>query len=158
MPKNTSRSYVSLLWIFVILLIVGVVWYFSSAEPENNLLIDDTELETDISEAVSDMIRIDAPVNKSMITSPLMITGTARGMWYFEASFPIELRDANNTIIATTIGTAQGEWMTENFVPFTASLTFPPQPTGSIGTLILRKDNPSGEPQNDAQYVVDVVF
>jgi hypothetical protein len=46
--------------------------------------------------------------------------------------------------------------MTENFVPFTATLTFSAQPAGSLGKLILKKDNPSGEPQNSYSIVVPV--
>ena len=102
-------------------------------------------------------IELNLPPN-SPITSPITLTGRARGPWYFEASFPIELRDTNNTLLATTIAQAQADWMTTDWVPFTASLTFPAQPAGSTGTLVLKKDNPSGEPQNDASFVVPVQF
>lgn len=107
---------------------------------------------------VNGMIEVASPILNATIASPLTITGRARGPWYFEASFPIELQKADNTVIATTIGTAQGDWMTENWVPFTASLTFPAQPAGSIGKLVLKKDNPSGEPANDMSIVVPVQF
>jgi hypothetical protein len=48
--------------------------------------------------------------------------------------------------------------MTENFVPYTSTLTFPPQPKGSKGKLILKKDNPSGEPSRDDSLIVPVIF
>jgi hypothetical protein len=48
--------------------------------------------------------------------------------------------------------------MTENFVPFTATLTFPAQPAGSQGMLTFKNDNPSGEPQNSMMYDVPVTF
>jgi hypothetical protein len=57
-----------------------------------------------------------------------------------------------------TTAQAQGDWMTEDFVPFTATLTFPAQPAGSLGKIVLKRDNPSGEPQNDASIVVPVQF
>lgn len=94
----------------------------------------------------------------SVITSPLKVTGKARGMWYFEASFPIELQDSTGNIIASGVAQAEGEWMTENFVPFSAELIFPIQVAGSKGKLVFRKDNPSGEPKNDASVVVPVQF
>lgn len=90
-----------------------------------------------------DMIEVTAPLPNTSLTSPLTITGRARGFWYFEASFPIELRDANNVLIAKAIAQAQGDWMTEDFVPFIATLTFPAQPAGSQGVLTFKNDNPS---------------
>lgn len=92
------------------------------------------------------------------VASPLILSGRARGPWYFEASFPVEIRNAQNTIIAQHYAEAQSDWMTTDWVSFQATLTFPTQPAGSTGSIILRKDNPSGEPQNDASVTVPVVF
>ena len=50
---------------------------------------------------------------------------------------------------------AKGEWMTTDFVPFTAQLKFG-QPSLEKGLLILRKDNPSGLAENDEQLIVPV--
>ncbi len=91
------------------------------------------------------------------IQSPLVITGSAKGTWYFEASFPIKLIDQNGKLIATAIAQAQSDWMTTNFVPFKATLTFK-KPTTSTGKLIFQKDNPSGLPQNSAQKEIDITF
>lgn len=106
----------------------------------------------------TEMIEVTTPLSLSTVTSPLTVTGRARGPWYFEASFPIELRDANNVLIAKAIAQAQGEWMTEDFVPFTAILAFPNQPAGSQGVLTLKNDNPSGEPERDMMLDVAVTF
>jgi hypothetical protein len=48
--------------------------------------------------------------------------------------------------------------MTENWVPFTSTLTFPAQPAGSLGKIVFKRDNPSGEPANDMNIVVPVQF
>ncbi len=48
--------------------------------------------------------------------------------------------------------------MTDAFVPFTATLTYPAQPAGSTGTLVLKKDNPSGEPVNDMSLTIPIQF
>lgn len=61
-------------------------------------------------------------------------------------------------LITNGIAQAQADWMTEDWVPFTATLTFPAQLSGSVGQLILRRDNPSGESQYDASIVVPVQF
>lgn len=106
-----------------------------------------------------DLITIDAPRPTATIPgSPLTISGKARGTWYFEGSFPIELQDASGNVIARHYAEAQSEWMTTEFVPFKATLTFPAQPQGSRGRLILRKDNPSGLPEHEDQLIVPVVF
>ncbi len=107
---------------------------------------------------IPDLITIDTPTKGSTVGSPLTITGSARGTWYFEASFPLELRDASGKIIAQYHAEAQSDWMTTNFVPFKATLTFAKQPAGSTGTLILRNDNPSGLPENDKSVSIPVKF
>jgi len=105
-----------------------------------------------------DLIVTATPRPGDEVSSPLTISGEARGYWFFEASFPYELQDAQGNMIAQGPVQATGEWMTEEFVPFTIDITFPPQPAGSTGTLLLKKDNPSGLPENEDQLVVPVEF
>lgn len=105
-----------------------------------------------------DLIMLDSPRPGATISSPLSISGEARGNWYFEASFPIELRDANGKILVQHFAEAQSEWMTTNFVPFKATLTFTKPAAGTKGTLILRKDNPSGLPEHDDELRIPVRF
>lgn len=107
---------------------------------------------------VSNMLALKNLTPGMSVASPLTVEGEARGAWYFEASFPIEVRDADNNTIALAPAQAQDEWMTENFVPFRITLTFPKQPTGSAGSVILRNDNPSGLPENDRFMEIPVVF
>jgi len=92
------------------------------------------------------------------IFSPLIITGEARGTWFFEASFPVILTDKNGGVIAQNLATAKGEWMTENFVPFEANIEFIKPKNSKNGTLILKKDNPSGLPENDGTYEIPIIF
>lgn len=105
------------------------------------------------------MITVSAPLPNTKVTIPLLVTGSARGNWYFEASFPIRLVDTNGNTILQTHAEAQGEWMTENFVPFTATLTWSStSTTATSGVLILMRDNPSGLPEHDAQIEIPVTF
>ncbi|HPN80939.1 MAG TPA: Gmad2 immunoglobulin-like domain-containing protein [bacterium] len=106
----------------------------------------------------SDLIRLDSPRPNQMINSPLTITGQARGSWFFEASFPVILTDWDGKIIAQTIATAQGDWMTEDFVPFSATVEFDRPAAGQNGSLILQKDNPSGLSEYDDALEVPVLF
>ena len=90
-----------------------------------------------------DLIILDSPAENSVIKSPLAVTGKARGFWFFEASFPVRVFDANNKELGVGIAQAQGNWMTIEMVPFVAKVEFRPSPT-DMGFLVLEKDNPSG--------------
>jgi hypothetical protein len=98
-----------------------------------------------------------ASADGNSIMSPLEVSGEAR-LWYFEGSFPIHLMNASGRMIASGIAQAQGDWMTENWVPFNIEFTFPDQPAGSRGTIVMLKDNPSGMPENDDSVEIPVMF
>ena len=111
--------------------------------------------------AKSDLIKVTAPTIMNEISSPLLVTGEARGQWFFEGSFPVELTDWEGVVIASGVATAQSDWMTKQFVPFTATLTYDSPFVAGFrenGKLILKKDNPSGEPENDDELVIPVRF
>ena len=120
---------------------------------------DGRTLTEDIGNAVevAELIYADSQKPNTVVQSPLMVTGAARGTWYFEASFPIKLLDSNGTILAVTPAQAQDEWMTTEFVPFSVKLTFA-TPTTTTGTLVLEKDNPSGLPQYDNALSIPIRF
>lgn len=112
---------------------------------------------SDVQEPEKILIKVDSPQLNETIQSSYTIKGQARGYWFFEASFPIKLLDENGNIITQTIAQAQSDWMTEDFVPFEAVLTFS-VPKDQKGTLVLKKDNPSGLPENDAQIQIPVIL
>jgi len=104
-----------------------------------------------------DVIQIDTPRPNQAIESPLEISGQARGTWFFEAQFPVRLKNIQGEVIAEGAAQAQGNWMTEDFVPFEATLMFT-VPETEDGTLILEKANPSGLPENEEELRVPVRF
>lgn len=103
------------------------------------------------------LITVVSPQPNQNISSPLTISGEARGNWYFEATFPVSIEDANGNQLAEGYATAQGDWMTTEFIPFTAQLTFS-KPATKTGKLILKKSNASGLPENDDQIEIPVNF
>ncbi len=107
--------------------------------------------------ALPDLITVNAPLPNSVVTSPLTISGKARGSWFFEASAPVELRDSTGNVIGRGIITAQGDWQTSEYVPFTAKMTYTKTAT-KTGTLILRNDNPSGDPARQKTLEIPVTF
>ena len=108
----------------------------------------------------SDLIIVTAPSAGATVTNPISVAGQARGPWYFEASFPLIVTDWDGRIIGEGFATADGEWMTEDFVPFTGTVSFdlPADTPYQRGTLIFRKDNPSGLPEHDDALEIPVLF
>ncbi len=107
-----------------------------------------------------DLIRLNSPRPNQTIQSPLVITGEARGNWFFEASFPVVLVNWDGLIIAQGIATAKSDWMTTEYVPFEAKLDFTIDKNtySNRGALILKKDNPSGLPEHDNALEVPIIF
>lgn len=110
------------------------------------------------SQPYADMIQVTSPAPNAAasVSQPLVVSGRARGPWYFEASFPVKLLDSSGNVLAQGPAQAQGDWMTEDFVPFSATLTF--TTTDTSGTLVLQNDNPSGEPANAKSISIPVTF
>lgn len=94
--------------------------------------------------------------NQDIINSPFVLKGSAPGYWFFEGTLPVELQDANNNIIITTFASATGDWMTTDMVDFKALLEF--ETIASSGYIVIKKDNPSGLPENDKSIVFPVKF
>jgi hypothetical protein len=115
-------------------------------------------------DAKADMIVVESPAGMEVVTSPLTLTGQARGNWFFEASAPVTLVNWDGLIIAEGFVTADGDWMTTEFVPFTGTLEFTSpfkdgdQEFMKRGSLIFKKDNPSGLPENDDAVEIPVLF
>lgn len=126
----------------------GFEFYYSSKSPE-----EDASNES----GKADLIRISAPLPNSFIKSPLEVKGEARGYWFFEADFPVKIFDDNGFLLGIRPAQALGEWMTEDFVPFSLTLPFA-SPSALKGKLVLEKDNPSGLPENEDQLVIPVFF
>lgn len=109
--------------------------------------------------ATADLIQVELPFPGAVVGKDFSVIGKARGNWFFEASFPIEVLDKNGKSLA--IGIAQprnGEdWMTINFVNFKSDIKIPQSYIGPA-TLILRKDNPSGLPEHDASISFPIII
>ena len=106
---------------------------------------------------LNDLLRVENPRRGQLVTSPLKITGEARGYWFFEANATVELLDGNLNQISETYTTAMGEWMTEDWVSFTGTMTFE-KPATENGFLVLHKANPSGLKEHEMSDTIPVKF
>lgn len=141
----------------VFLLLPYIIWVsFAGYLNFSIMSLNDPAIEKHILEK-ADLIKVTDPLMNQTITSPLAVRGEARGYWFFEASFPIKVLDANGKTIGQGIAQAQSDWMTENFVPFVAEIIFD-NPRTKTGALVLEKDNPSGLSENADYLRIPVRF
>jgi hypothetical protein len=102
-------------------------------------------------------IKVTSPKPNDIVTSPLVVTGEAKGTWYFEGDFPVDLYDENCIKIAAHYAVAKEFSMVDYFVPFEGTIEFDPGDSAT-GTLVLEKDNPTGCIQFDDNLVIPVQF
>jgi hypothetical protein len=118
--------------------------------PENEISEEEVQTETiTYKNASADLVTVELPTPGAVTGKEFGIIGSARGYWFFEGSFPLEVLDKDGNILTTGIATALGEWMTEDFVKFVSEVKVPETYIGPA-TVVLRKDNPSGLPENEA--------
>lgn len=106
----------------------------------------------------SDYLQIENPLPNIEIASPLKIKGKAKGAWFFEAQAPVELVDKDGKVLAQASIKTKGNWMTDDFVPFSGELQFENAPDDERGYLIFNRANPSGKPENEMEYRLPVLF
>ncbi len=104
------------------------------------------------------VVQLDNWVNNKKVTSPLTITGQVPGNWSFEASFPVSLTTSDGHTVVQAPASLQGDWMTTNMVPFTVTLTFDAPVSGTTGSLVLQKSNPSDLAANADSIEVPVQY
>jgi len=153
-----KRIIIGSLLVLIALAIIVVIWLLGrpSQQSTNNPTSTPTTTATSTPTA-TEPVSVASPLAGAVIASPVNVSGQARGQWYFEASFPVKVVDANGQVLGSAPAQAQSDWMTDNFVPFQAVIEFS-QPSTSSGFIVLAKDNPSGLPQNDAQVQIPVKF
>jgi len=116
-----------------------------------------TTSEVDYYNSSADMIVTDSPQAGDVVGKEFAVIGKARGTWFFEGSFPLEVRAPNGDLIGSAIATAEGDWMTTDWVNFKSEFFDLPSAYMGEATLILRKDNPSGMPEKDAYMSFPIV-
>ena len=101
--------------------------------------------------STADMIQVELPFPDAVVGKEFSVIGKARGNWFFEGSFPIEVLDKNGKVLAIGLASPIGgaDWMTTQFVNFKADIKIPQSYIGAA-TLVLKKDNPSGLVKYDA--------
>ena len=106
---------------------------------------------------ITEDIKVNSPKQNDVIKSPVNISGEARGTWFFEASFPVTILDANRKVLARVPIQATADWMTTDFVPFMGSVAFT-KSTTTTGFILFENDNPSGDIQKSKSIEIPINF
>ena len=115
-----------------------------------------TAAETAEDGGIGDLAVVDAPAPGARVTSPLTITGTAPGNWFFENQFPVRLLDAQGVTLAEGPATPRVSWTDPGDKQFDAALTFSVT-QDTPATLVLEEDMP-GEGNEPRTVRIDVVL
>lgn len=103
---------------------------------------------------------VQTPQENDVVTSPLVVSGYVDGTDYwtgFEGQVgTVRLLDGNGNQLALGILTATTDWM-QFPTSFSTSLIFT-TPTTSVGTLVFKNENASGEPVRDKQFILPINF
>jgi hypothetical protein len=100
-------------------------------------------------------IVVSSPQPGAAVGTTFTVSGEVPGNWSFEAQFPVQVRDKDNSKIGQTAARLKGNWMTTELVPFVAVVTVSNY-TGPA-TLVLLRDNPSELPENNDSLEIPIV-
>lgn len=138
-------------FLLLFILIGAGIWYLNPELIQNITSSIKSQIE------VPGLITVTSPKSYQKISSPLTITGQARGQWYFEGTAPVRLEDSSGQTIAKGHIAALEAWTTENWIRFSGELEFE-TPETQTGTLILENTNQSGFPENPYSLSLPVKF
>lgn len=137
---------------------IGLTWaLFAIPAPLPPVTATTTPPVSTTPKPLRERVVVTSPKANSTVGNIFVVSGSAPGPWYFEASFPIKIVDKDNNFLGQGIAQAQGEWMTTDQVTFTATVTLPGGYSGPA-TVVLMRDNPSGMPENDDSVSIPVVI
>ncbi len=126
---NSNRNTI---WIIVAIIVIVGILFFAFKTPKNSQLPpkgdtqgDTTNNNSNTPPPANQMITITSPKEGDTVdaTNGFTVTGQAKGNWYFEATAPIAIYAKNGIKLTETYISAQGEWMTTNFVPFSGTIS-----------------------------------
>ena len=139
--------------VIVVVLIILTAFIFDWGRSGKSLPDDDKNISL-----TDTLIIVDNIKDNQEVSSPITILGKARGNWYFEATFPVKLVDLDGNVLVSTFASAEGDWMTTDFVNFSTILEYTKSTSTERALIVLSKDNPSGMPEFDQSIYIPVIL
>lgn len=101
-------------------------------------------------------VRLTQPGRADTVSSPVTITGSASGTWFFEGQLPVRIETFGQVLTETTAA-ADEDWMTTEAVDFSTEVAFD-SPEDDFGFVVVESSNPSGLPANGNRFYWPVRF
>ncbi|HUO56180.1 MAG TPA: Gmad2 immunoglobulin-like domain-containing protein [Candidatus Paceibacterota bacterium] len=151
------------IWIAIVLILFAVIavmaWFlFTPIAPHQASPTTTTATTSPDTTATNpEGVIVMQPQENAIVGETFDVSGKAPNTWYYEAVFPIQVRDSDDNLIGSGQAQAQSDWTVASLVPFRATITIQDNYSGSA-TLILLKDNPSGLPQNEDELTEPITI
>lgn len=169
--RKSSSSAVFLLIIFVLLGIIGFLLWSKSPSSARTAPVSSAKAHVaakgppasaatpaaSSTEPLSASVTVSTPVSGAAVGQTFDVAGVAPNGWYFEAVFPIQVRDPDDDLVATGQGRAQSDWTVAGPVKFKATIALS-TPYAGPADLILLRDNPSGLPENSDEVTIPITI
>jgi len=139
-------------FLVVLLLLFSGIYFYTQFQ---NIQVPD---KSSTSPQIKDLIVVTSPNPNKKIESPLIVSGNARGYWFFEGDAPVVITDWDGLIVGEGYITATEPWMTEEFVPFEGAIEFTKPEYKNTGSIIFKNANASGLPEHDKALEFPVLF
>lgn len=154
--------------VIILVVLVGAgVWFVSTMthSPAGPAPVTDVKAATSTNDVkvvsnkpLSSKVTVSSPGPGGTVDKAFTVTGKAPGPWFFEAQFPLQVRDSDDNVIGHGTATTSGDWQSDAIIPFSASVTIDEPTYKGTARLILMRDNPSGLPENDDAIEFPIVI
>jgi hypothetical protein len=153
---NKLVKFIAIFLAVIIFVLLGILFFVNP--PQKATTTISTSAIPGYSTSPDGHVRVFDPVPGQRIISPEAVSGSVTGGgWFFEATFPVKILDADGTILGQGQARAQNDWTSTGTVLSTGVIPFL-APHSATGTIVFSKDNPSGLPQNGESFSVPVKF
>lgn len=140
--------------IIPIIIIVSAAGYFTQEQLKNP---NEVLMQQGNAFEKYDIIQVSNPKSNSLIISPVLVEGIARGYWFPEGDFLIRVQNAKEEELGTEIAYAMKGGTEEEFIPFQAMVSFS-ESSVKEGVIILKKNSSSGLLEAEDELRVPVRF
>ncbi len=148
-----KKTIITIVIILAVLIVLGLVFDWGRKVPDTGGNATSTATTTSDSDVI-----VFSPKENEAVTSPIKILGKAKGSYFFEAVFPINLVDSSGNVISTNHAQAIGDWMVPGFVNFSSEITYDNATNTGRAMLVFKNDNPSGDSARDKYFYVPVIL
>jgi hypothetical protein len=128
----------------------------SQNTPENCGFNGERCFPSDTSKNIADLVSFSITPGQK-VSGQMMVTGTLKNTYFFEASTPVKVLDVNKKVLVAYGAHATTDWMTAGPVDFTATIDFSTLTKGPA-YIAIENDNPGGEPAHLKQILIPIVI